>query len=50
MTFTDLVEIIPASDLFRRWTMADLLAERTDFDWLVKGLLRNRPTDRSPVR
>jgi hypothetical protein len=30
-----------APDLFRRWTMPDLLAEPTDFEWLVKGLLAN---------
>jgi hypothetical protein len=30
-----------APDLFRRWAMADLLAEPTDFDWLIKGLLAN---------
>jgi hypothetical protein len=28
-----------APDLFRRWSMVDLLAEPTDFDWLVKGML-----------
>jgi len=34
-------EDVSAPDLFRRWTMTDLLAEPTDFDWLVKGLLAN---------
>jgi len=26
-------------DLFRRWTMAELLAEPDEFEWLVRGLL-----------
>jgi hypothetical protein len=31
--------IAAAPDLFRRWSMVELLAEPTDFSWLVKGLL-----------
>jgi len=35
----DRASIAKAPDLFRRWSMVDLLAEPTDFDWLVKGML-----------
>lgn len=29
----------PPSDLFRRWSMAELLAELDSFSWLIQGLL-----------
>ena len=29
----------PSDDLFRRYTMAELLSEPDDFEWLVRGLL-----------
>lgn len=29
----------PAPDLFRRWTMAELLDEPDEFTWLIQGLL-----------
>ena len=28
-----------SSGLFRRWSMSEVLAEPTKFEWLIKGLL-----------
>ncbi len=41
---TDVVEAEPPSEcatLLRRWTMPELLAEPSEFEWLISGLLAN---------
>ena len=37
--FDRITRLDPASELFRRWTMPELLAEPDTFEWLIRGLL-----------